>query len=187
MKAAVVLLADYKTQNFARRILFELEQEYQIDYLASLLPAHVSLKQPFSFENMETLENYFDLLATQIAPFKIQLNEIYYAEWSGYGILGVNVNETDTLRKLHVQLNRELSKLFTDTSAPHDGDGYKFHMTIEMGNVKKSNPFRTYYNKIKDKKLNLSFMAEHIALFYYTGEDHLSFINYKVLPLTGRQ
>ena len=124
MKAAIALLADYQAYNFVRKIVFELEQAYQIDFLASLLPVHISLKQPFSFERMERLENYFNSLAAQIVPFQIELDEIYYTEWNRNGILGINVRETDTLRELHNQLNCELSNLFLDASAPHDGDGY---------------------------------------------------------------
>ena len=187
MKAAIALLADYNIQNFVRRIVFELDQSYQVGFLASLLPAHVSLKQPFSFEDMGRLESYFDSLATQITPFQIELDEIYYTEWEAYGILGVDVEETNTLRKLHNQLIRELSKLFLEPSAPHDGDGYHFHMTIELMKVGKQNPYQAYFEELEDKKVNLAFQAAEIALFYYTGEDHRSFMCYKVLPLTGKK
>ena len=74
MKAAIALLANYQAQNFARRIVFELEQTHQIDFLASLLPAHISLKQPFSFEDMGRLEGFFDSLAARIAPFQIEFH-----------------------------------------------------------------------------------------------------------------
>ena len=187
MKAAIALLTDYKAQNLVRRIVFELDQKYQIDFFASLLPAHISLKQPFSFENMESLEAYFDSLAGQIRPFQVELDKIYYTEWNGYGILGMNVQETETLRRWHDQLNSELSQLFRDTSAPHDGAGYQFHMTIELGQVDKANPYRAYYEQLKDKKVNLTFQVEEIALFYYTGEGQNSFICYKILPLTGER
>jgi len=94
MKAAIALLADYQVQNYIRRIVFELEQETKVDFLASLLPAHISLKQPFSFENMERLEGYFDSLSARIIPCRVDLNEIYYTEWDGYSILGIDVKET---------------------------------------------------------------------------------------------
>ena len=184
MKAAIALLADYQAYNFVRRIVFALEQESQIDFLASLLPVHISLKQPFSFESMQRLEGYFDSLAAQTAPFQIELDEIYYTEWNRYGVLGINVKETETLRGLHNQLNHELSALFVDTSAPHDGDGYHFHMTIELGELDSRNPYRACYEGLEDRKVNLSFLAKEIALFYYPGDQH-SFICYKVLPLTG--
>ncbi len=79
---------------------------------------------------MGRLEGYFASLAAQITPFQIKLDQIYSTEWDEYGILGVNVIETAILRRLHNQLNRDLSTLFVDASAPHDGDGYHFHMTI---------------------------------------------------------
>jgi 2'-5' RNA ligase len=186
MKAAIALLVDYQTQNFVRKMVFELEQAFQIDFMASLLPVHISLKQPFSFESMKRLEGYFDSLADQIAPIEIELDEIYYTEWKGNGILGMNVIETEPLRELHNQLNRELSPLFKDTSAPHDGDGYHFHMTIELGKVdEKRNPYQIYFEGLEDKKVNLAFQANEIALFYYTGRKHQFYICYKILPLTG--
>ena len=186
MKAAIVLLTDYMTQNIARKIVFALDQEYKIDFHGSLLPAHVSLKQPFAFESMERLEDYFDALAASISPFLVELDEIYYIDWSGYGILGMSVKETTILRGLHNRLNHELSELFRDTSAPHDGDEYRFHMTIELGKIEKANPYRVYFDKLADKRVNLEFVAKEMALFYYSGKGPRSFINYRVLPLTGK-
>jgi 2'-5' RNA ligase len=185
MKAAVALLSDYKIQNIARHIAFELERDYGIDFLACLLPAHVSLKQPFAFESMEQMEGYFDSLAASLAPFRIELDELYCTNWEGFGILGMNVKETGTLRDLHARLNRELGRLCKDPSAPHDGDEYRFHLTIEMGKVTETDPYREYFDRLANKTLDLSFQAEEIALFYYSGKEDTSFINYKVLPLTG--
>ena len=187
MKAAIVLLADHEAHNRARRMAFELEQKYHIEFLASRLPVHISLKQPFSFESMERLESYFDSLAAQIVPFQIELDGIYYTGEGSYGILGMNAKETTTLRRLHNQLNRELGQLFADTSAPHDGDEYHFHMTIELGEIGKVNPYRSYFDTLINKGVRLAFLAKYIALFYYTGEEHGSFMNYKVLPLTGKR
>ena len=186
MKAAIAILANYQVQNFVRRIVFELEQAFQVEFLASLLPAHISLKQPFSFESMQRLEGYFDSLAAQIAPFQIELDKIYNTDWEGYGILGINVRETEILRGLHNQLNRELSELFVDTSAPHDGTGYHFHMTIELGKVEDQNPYQDYFERLESKMVNLSYHVKEIALFYYP-DNQRSFICYKVLPLTGKR
>jgi len=86
---------------------------------------------------------------------------------------------------LHNSINQELSELFDDTSAPHDGDEYHFHMTIELGKVKENNPYRAYFDSLLDTKTDRSFLAEYIALFYYSGRDQLNYMNYKVLPLEG--
>jgi 2'-5' RNA ligase len=135
---------------------------------------------------MDRLEGYFDSLAAQITPFQIELDEIYNTYWEGYGILGINVRETETLRELHNQLNRELSDLFVDTSAPHDGAGYHFHMTIELGKVEHQNPYRDYFERLESRTVNLAYQAKEIALFYYPSYQQ-SFICYKVMPLTGKE
>ena len=185
MKAAIALLADYKIQNFVRKIVFNLNRKYNIDFLVSLVPAHISLKQPFSFENMENLENYFALLARSIKPFEIELDKIYYTEWQGYSILGLNVKETNILRNLHNRTNKELSELFENVSAPHDGDTYHFHLTIELRKIEGENVYKDYFDNLENKKVNLGYSAKDIALFYYSDESFRigSFMTYEVLPL----
>jgi 2'-5' RNA ligase len=186
MKAGIVLLADHPIQNFVRRIVFDLDQKYGIEISASHHPAHVSLKQPFAFESMDRLEGYFDSLAARIAPFPVEFSEIYYAQWEETGFLGLNVVETPILRGLHNQLNRELSGLFRDTSAPHDGDEYHFHLSIELGKVGAANPYRTYVDSRTDNKVRLAFQAKELGLFYSRTGEMGSYMVYKILPLTGQ-
>jgi 2'-5' RNA ligase len=168
-------------------MVYQLSQRAGIKFFGSLLPAHVSLKQPFTFENMDVLEAWFDSMSKRMAPFSIDLKRIYYDGWEDYAILGFDVLETPTLRKLHNQINQELKSVVLDPSAPHDGDDYRFHLTIELGKVGETNPFSQVYDSLPEKNINLSFIAESIALFFY--QDGLiepgSFICYKVLPLTS--
>ncbi len=143
MKAAIGLYASYEVQNFVRKIVYDLYRRYGVEFAASLNPAHVTLKQAFSFASMERLEQYLNRLAASTAPFEIELDRVYHAQWEGVGFLGLNVKETSVLRELHNRINRELAELFKDTSAPHDGEGYHFHLTIEVGKVegkKETNP-----------------------------------------------
>jgi 2'-5' RNA ligase len=188
MKAAIALLASYEVQNFVRKIAFDLNRQYGVDFFASLTPAHITLKQAFSFESMERLEQYFYMLAASIPPFEIELDKVYYAQWADQGFLGLNVKETGALRELHNRVNRELSELFEDTSAPHDGDAYHFHLTIELGKVEGEDVYKRYYEEMGDKTVNLRFTARHIGLAYSPGEGEAgSFIIYKVLGLGGNQ
>jgi len=185
MKAAIALLSDYPVQNMVRRMVYEIGQFAQVEFLGSLLPAHVSLKQPFTFESMDALEDWFASLSRRVNPFRIELDRVYYDTWDEYAIVGLEVHETPTLRELHNQINRELKEVVQDLSAPHDGDEYRFHLTIELGKVGSQNPFKQFYESLPEKQVALSFKAEHMALFFYadgpiqTG----SFICYKVLPL----
>ena len=188
MKAAIVLLASTPIQNFIRRIVFELNANYGAAFFASLLPSHVSLKQPFAFEDMDVLEKYFDSLAARTRPFDLRLDRFYCEEWAGFGILGLNVVETPILRGLHNQLNDELSRLFIDTRAAHDGSGYHFHMTIELGKVEGANPFKEYFDGLTERQVDFNYRVKEMALFYYTEEGNRAgtFINYRVMPLGGK-
>ena len=187
MKVAIALLADYPVQNIARRMAYEIRQRGEIEFLGSLLPSHVSLKQPFTFESMDVLEGWFDSFSKRVSQFLIKLDHIYYDTWSDTAIVGLGVDETPTLRTLHNQINRELKELVLDSSAPYDGDEYRFHLTVELGKVGNTNPFKHYYESLPEKQISLSFKAELIALFYYADGpiEKGSYICYKVLPLTG--
>ena len=188
MKAAIALLADYHVQNVARRMVYDINQLADVTFFGSLLPAHVSLKQPFTFDSMDTLETWFESFSKKIHTFHVQLERVYYSQWDEAAIIGFEVLETSTLRSLHNQINRELKELFTDPSAPFDGDDYRFHLTVELGKVGDSNPFKQFYESLPEKQIDLSFTARQIALFIYPREpiEPGSFICYKVLPLTGR-
>jgi len=112
------------------------------------------------------------------------LDEIYLSEGIDFGILGLNVKDTGRLRELHNLLNRELSELVENPAAEHDGEGYHFHLTIELGRFEGANPYRSYFESLANKTVDLSFQARELALFYYTGEP-VQFITYKILPLSG--
>jgi 2'-5' RNA ligase len=185
VKAAIALLSDYQIQNIARRMVYGINQIAQIKFLGSLLPAHVSLKQPFTFESMGKLETWFESISHSISPFPIELDHVYYKQWDDAGIVGFHVVETPTLRGLHNQINAELKDVVLDTTAPYDGEEYRFHLTVELGRVGEANPYQQFYESLSEKQVNLSFQAETIALFYYPYEpiDAGSFICYKVLPL----
>jgi 2'-5' RNA ligase len=188
MKTAIVLLSDFHVQNVARRMAYDINRNAQIKFLGSLLPAHVSLKQPFTFEDMDLLEEWFESFSREVAPFPIDLERVYYDEWDRYAIIGFEVLETPILRALHNRINEQLKDLVRDASAPHDGDDYRFHLTIELGDVGKANPFKQFYNALPEKQVDLSFMAEHIALFFYADGpiEAGSFICHKILPLTRK-
>jgi 2'-5' RNA ligase len=185
MKAAIALLSDYLLQNMARKMVYAIHQRAPIQFFGSLLPAHVSLKQPFTFEDLESLEAWFNSFSRQVSPFQIEFDHVYYDQWDDYAIVGLGVRETPILRELHNRINRELKGVVMDPSAPHDGDEYRFHLTIELGKVGMTNPFKEFYESLPERRVEVSFTAEHLALFLYTENaiEPGSFICYKILPL----
>lgn len=98
----------------------------------------------------------------------------------------MNVQETETLRHLHTQLNQELSQRFENTQAAFDGAAYHFHMTVMMGG-QPIEVYRQAYREIPEHAVNRTFTAKKLALFVY--DDPLSldgeYVTYKILPLGG--
>jgi hypothetical protein len=78
MKAAIALLSDYHVQNVARNMVYAIHQRAPIQFFGSLLPAHVSLKQPFILEDLDILEAWFDSFGSQVSPFPVELDHVYY-------------------------------------------------------------------------------------------------------------
>jgi hypothetical protein len=81
MKAAIALLSDHLVQNAARKMVHAISQRASVKFFGSLLPAHVSLKQPFTFESMDVLEMWFDSFSRRVASFRIALDHVYYSQW----------------------------------------------------------------------------------------------------------
>jgi 2'-5' RNA ligase len=188
MKAAFALLVDHNAHNFIRKLAVDINAKYKTGFLASLLPPHVSLKQPFSVSSLPELETYFDQLVESIEPFEITLArlelEIVPSRDDELGILWLDVQENPALRDLHERINRELSERFENTAAPFDGPDYRFHATVELGG-QPADVYRKIYAEYEHIEVNLRFAAREIAMFYYddlSGKPG-SFITYKVLPV----
>ncbi len=188
MRAAIVLLADFAVQNYTRKFVYQLNTRWGVPFFASLLPSHVSLKQPFTFEDISALDRFFDSFAASIQPFELALDGLYSEMWSGYGILGMNVVETPGLRALHNRLNAELPRVVKDAVAAHDGAEYRFHLTIEMGKVDGFDPFQALYNEVSNQSVNFKFTARELAMFFYPqrNEFDATFMTYRVQPLGSK-
>jgi len=188
MKTALALLADHNVHNFIRKLAVDIHSKYRTGFLASLLPPHVSLKQPFQVSSLSKLEAYFDQLAETIQPFEITLTrlELIVSPFNDdeLGILWLDVQENQLLRDLHNRINRELSERFENTYAPFDGPNYHFHATVELGG-QPVEVYRRIYAEYEHIEVNLRFTAREIAMFYYgdfSGGPG-TFVTYKVLPV----
>ncbi len=188
MKTAFALLVDHDAHNFIRTLAVDGHSNDQIDFSAPWPPAHVSLKQPFEISSLPEAEAYFDQLAQSIQPFDVTLThlelQIGSIDGDELGILWLDVQETPTLRALHDRINRELSERFENTNAPFDGPDYHFHATVELGRPPVE-VYRKIYAEYEQVKVNLTFTAREIVMFYSDdlGSKPGTFITYKILPV----
>lgn len=190
MKAAFALLADREIHNAVRKLSWTIHGKYHTGIDICRLPPHVSLKQPFNIANLDLLEEYMTDLANSVPGFEIKLTGLQLIEATmgelHTGILWLNVEETETLRGLHNRLNEELTSQFGDVSAPFDGLGYHFHMTVAMG----GQPYETYqtiYAEFSNKLRDMQYHVREIGLFVYDeiNEMNPGYVIYKILPFAS--
>jgi 2'-5' RNA ligase len=167
VKAGFALLADLPTANFARRLAWKIHQQFGTGLHASLLPPHVSLKQPFTAPGFAELEPFLDELAKRIKPFPIQLSALQVVpiqvEQFQTGLVWLDVIETPQLRALHNQLNAELEARFGNTQAAFDGSDYHFHMTVIYGG-QPTEVYRQIEQQYAATPVDLRFTAAELAL-----------------------
>lgn len=190
MKATFVLLANPEVHNLVRKLSWEIHQKYRTGTRHAALPPHVSLKQPFSVSNLPAIESYMNELASSIPPFDLTLTELQtvpiFYDGMEYGILWIDIEETETLRSLHNRLNHDLNLLLGDARADFDGEAYRFHMTVMMcGQLMEI--CRKYQSDIQHSQVNLCYTASELAMFLYDEPigPHGDFLCYRILPLSG--
>lgn len=188
MEATFALLANTEIHNLVRKLAWEAHQKYRTGTINCRLPPHISLKQPFSVANLVALEAYMSELARTITPFEVHLTELQLKSLSfkgmEFGLLWIDIQETEYLRQLHDRVNQELGQRFERTQADYDGPMYHFHMTVTMG----EQPIEVYqklYSEITDRKLNLRYIVRDLAMFVYDGPigPDREYLTYKILPL----
>ena len=188
MKATFALLANTEVHNLVRKLAWEIHQKYGTGTRHASLPPHISLKQPFRITDIFALEEYMDELAGSIDPFEVGLTELQILpmvfEGTEYGILWLDVSETEELRQLHDRINDELSQRFGNTRADFDGSAYHFHMTVMIGG-QSMDAYRRFYSEIPDPQINLRYTARELAMFVYDEpiRPESEYLSYKILPI----
>ena len=190
MKIAIVLLLNNKIYNFIRKLQVEMHQKYQVGFTAASAPPHISLKQPFSINNLATAEHYFDEFVASIKPFEITFNKIelkFVPENNQEkGILWLAVAPNNSLIDLHNRLNHELAQRFENTQADFDGPAYQFHATLAVGtHLSEIGP--KLYAEYHDLTINLNYKVKHVLLFYKENDKDpiRDFIAYKRLAVNS--
>jgi 2'-5' RNA ligase len=183
MKAGFALLTDRTIENTVNRLAWDVHQRWQTGVAARCYPAHISLKQPCEIgDRLAELERFMAQLAASIPPLPIELRGLFVWET----ILGIDVCETPALRELHNRLNRELTTIFGDVRADHDGDEYHFHVTVAMGGAD-TDAYRAIHAACAGMVLPKSFTAHELGLFtgYERPAGGWQYMLHTALPLTG--
>ena len=124
MKAAIALILDGAAHAAVRRVTLELHAEGGFGFSGVLLPAHISLKQPFQISNVAQVEAFFDTFASSLSPIDLTLTSLEFWTIDDVIIGYLDVSDDRALRPLHERLNTALEREIGNTDAPFDGASY---------------------------------------------------------------
>ncbi|MDD3052562.1 MAG: 2'-5' RNA ligase family protein [Candidatus Cloacimonetes bacterium] len=182
MRCTFALLLNDEIHNYVRKKAVQINRVSGNAFFGAILPPHISLKQPFTIEDIETVEKYFDIFSSSTMPVSISTGEIYLMD----NVIGLKIESSSILKNIHFQINSELSDYCLDPTALHDGDSYKFHLTIAMS-AYNLNAFQSAYDQIKDEKIKFNFIADRIVMFISEDDSFPDkYITYKINHLNGK-
>ena len=101
MKACFAVLVDSHIHYYARKLAFQINEDFNIGFIAARLPQHVSLGPVFEVKDIKELEDYFDDLAKSIMPFEVNFTQIDLIiegnDNDRLGVLWMDVKESNNL------------------------------------------------------------------------------------------
>lgn len=184
----IAALLEDDIQNKIRRHVNEINRKRNVSVKASLLPQHISLKISFNTDKIEELEHYFDNIKINNEIF-IESNGVELLEQpeseNKSGLIWININENMELRELHNKLNSDLPQILGIKNSWMDGDYFRFHSTIVMGN-KNYEEYQIIYKELLNDYSDFKTQIKKIAVFC-SHENKITpgtFYQYKVKHLT---
>lgn len=121
------LIFNRDNENNIRKICKEVNKKYNLDNKSFSLPQHISLKISFDTKKyVEVINHIKSILENQI---KMKIKIIGISKINN-GVVWLDVEENNELRKIHNLLNEGLKEKYNIPLANFDGDNFKFHSTL---------------------------------------------------------
>lgn len=173
MKATIVLTGDPAAQNAGAQLMLAAHRLAGTGFEMARLPFHVSLKQPFTIQDLPALERFFDDFAATVPAMDIAFDVLELSPNSAIGgfasgCLSLRAVRTPALTGLQQRLFTALTDAFGPCPAPHDDD-YVFHMTVAIGGA----PYAAYahaHRALAATDLPAQLRFDRLALLYYDND-----------------
>lgn len=190
MKATLVFLASDDTENRLCEMMYRAEKAGQVGFEAARLPRHISLRQPFEFDDMDKLMQLAQEFAAKTAPVKLNFVELGWHPLSLHGQetgwLGYEFGENQTIADARKAAKAEICKVFPDAATQPDMVEGTYHVTLAGGSAP-TDAFRTAWEALKDSAEQPEAVFDKLGIFYYDvpGMVGGTYYCFKRLPLKG--
>lgn len=118
---------DSNAENEIRSIANKLNENYNLSTVAFSLPQHISLKISFDCVDYKGVIDFIKGKLSAFSPFEVKINDVTKIDGS---LIWLEIEENETLRKMHNLLNKSLLDTFSIPLKSFDGEGFKFHSTL---------------------------------------------------------
>jgi|FLOH01.1.fsa_nt_gi 2'-5' RNA ligase len=176
MKIGFGLMLDKNSSDFAIKLEKELCKKFSVCWGLNQAP-HIAIKRPFETNNIKEFEDYLDIIANKSKSFKVNLKGI--GSFEEHTIF-MDVIENKALTELHFKILDDLKEKGVNPNK-FEREKVKFHSTLATRDLDKEK-FYLAQEYLKQYKIDFTFEAKEIGLFYYL-EDKDEWIVTKVVSL----
>jgi 2'-5' RNA ligase len=177
VQLGIAILLPDEAHNALRRVQLDVVRACGQNPALRHIP-HVTLKQPFHAKALEPVEAYFDELVAEMRPFEITLSGL--GTFDEERVIYLDVTADPCLESIRRAVLRDLQERFRVKPRDIEDDQYRFHATVAYNLT--AEEFDKARAALADAELKLSFIAQTVGLFYYTGD---VWIAYKRSQLTS--
>lgn len=166
MKIGFAILLENESHNFARRMELELCDKFGLCWGLKQSP-HITIKSPFDTDKLEPFVIYLENLSKNTPSFDVELRGFNYFKQK---VIFLEVIETPLLKRLHVQILKDLEHEFKIKPHQLEGRNIKFHSSLALNDVT-TTKFKKAKSYLKKYHPKFKFKAKTLGIFYYLGED----------------
>ena len=121
------LVFNKNDEAYIREICKEINKKYKLDENSFTLPQHISLKISFDSEEYKDVIEYVKSILENQKRIRVKIIGISKIN---NGVIWLDVEENQELRRIHNLLNERLKETYNISLANFDGDKFKFHSTL---------------------------------------------------------
>jgi len=166
-KIGYAILLDDNSHNYARQMELDLSQRFNTRGGLRQSP-HITIKVPFSAEELGPFVAYFDQIAKETEPFNIVLTGVDYFEPN---VIFINVEKNQKLQDFHERIITDLKKNYgVEPNLKVEGENVRFHSSLAVSDLTEEN-FHKAKEYLKNENPYFNFNATTLALFYHLSSE----------------
>ena len=176
LQLAIALFVSDEVHNAMSRLQLEILNRYERCPEIGTVP-HITLKLGFPVTDIAPYEAYFDEIAEQAAPFRLEVRDLGFFD---EGIIFVDVVPSVDLDRLRRRIVHDLESRFGVQPYPLEGDAFHFHATLTRDLPHRD--FEDARRRFGERTFRSAFDVRSIGLFCHTGAEWLVYKRAELQP-----